>query len=518
MENLWKLSASELAGAIARGEVAALAAVEAHIARIAEVDAKLHAMVWTRYDEARAEARELDRRRAAGEALGPLGGVPLTIKESLDLAGSPSTYGLSSRAKVLAERDDRHVARLKRAGAIILGKTNVAQLLFFVETDNPLYGRTDNPYDAERSPGGSSGGQAAIIATGGSALGLGSDIAGSLRIPAAFCGIASLKPTAGRTPDEGRLSAPLGQRAIVSQVGVLARSVADVALGLEVINGGRNPGDDGRLEPGMPLGDPATVDVAGLRVAYYSDDGTFAVSPAVARAVKKAVEILRARGATVTAWTPPEVGHALDLAFGLLSADGGVGLVRNLGRDPRDPRIAKMLQAATASRSMLSLLRPLLRLSGRNKLAAITRNYGRRDADHYFGLVEAQRAYQARFAAALDGLDGGPADLVLCPAFALPAVRHGATEELLLGGAYTILWNLLGYPAGVVPVTRVQSGEESARPASREKMEQVAAETERGSAGLPIAVQVVARPWREHVALAAMAAIEKAVGWEGFRG
>src|SRR5215213_9466682 len=221
---------------------------------------------------------------ANGAPLGPLHGVPITIKECLDLEGAPSTFGLPSRAGILATHDDLYVARMRAAGAIVLGKTNVAQLLFHVECENPVYGRTNNPWNPTRTSGGSSGGEGAIIAAGGSPLGLGTDIGGSLRYPAAYCGIASLKPTAGRTPDAGRYSAPIGQRAIVSQVGVLARRVADVALGTEVINGGRAPA----TEPPMPLGDFERVNLARLRVAAYVDDGTFTVAPAVRRAVGQA--------------------------------------------------------------------------------------------------------------------------------------------------------------------------------------------------------------------------------------
>src|SRR5215469_7847359 len=231
-------SAAELASMLARGEVSAVEAVEAHIEQIERVNPKLNAVVFKRYDAARAEAKQADARRAQGEPLLPLHGVPITIKECLDLEGTPSTFGLPSRANSLAHQDDVYVARMRQAGAIILGKTNVSQLLLYYESDNPLYGRTNNPWNLERTPGGSSGGQAAIIAAGGSPLGLGTDIGGSLRIPATFCGIASLKPTAGRLPDPGRFSVPIGQRAIVSQVGALARRVADVALGLEIMNGG----------------------------------------------------------------------------------------------------------------------------------------------------------------------------------------------------------------------------------------------------------------------------------------
>src|ERR1700736_210731 len=224
-------TAGELARRIADGSLTAAEAVEAHIVRIERVNPALNAVVVKRYDEARAEARDAARRRAAGEPLGAMHGVPVTVKECLDFAGLPSTFGLASRARHAAEADDPYVARMRAAGAIVLAKTNVAQMLLAVESSNPVYGRTNNPWNLDRSPGGSSGGEGAVVATGGSPLGLGTDIGGSVRIPAAFCGIAALKPTQGRTPDQGRCSVPIGERAIVSQVGVLGRTVADVALG-----------------------------------------------------------------------------------------------------------------------------------------------------------------------------------------------------------------------------------------------------------------------------------------------
>jgi fatty acid amide hydrolase len=504
--NLTTLSAAELAAAIARGDVSALDAVEAHIDRIERVNGALNAVVFSRYDTARAEARAADRQRANGEPLPPLHGVPITIKECLDLAGTPSTFGLPARTHTMAAQDDQYVARMRAAGAIVLGKTNVAQLLFHTECENPLYGRTNNPWNLERTSGGSSGGEGAIIAAGGSPLGLGTDIGGSLRYPAAYCGIASLKPTAGRTPDAGRYSAPIGQRAIVSQVGVMARQVADVALGTEVINGGRNP----NVEPPMPLGDPTRVDLARLRVATYANDGTFAVAPAVRRAVGEAAAALRAAGASVTEWQPPDVTHALDLFFSIMSADGGTGLRHTLGRDKRDPRIATIATLSARSTTTLGVLGHLLRLAGQPGLAYGIKNFGHRDTWHYWQVVEAQIEYQRRFAHALDHDDGGPFDLIVCPATALPAWTHGAGQNLVLAGAYTALYNVLGYPAGVVPITRVRADEEVGRKPSRDLVQQSAYLVERGSAGLPIGVQVIARPWREHVALAAMQAIEAA--------
>jgi fatty acid amide hydrolase len=500
-------SAGELATVIARGELSACDAVETHIARIEQVNGALNAVIVKRYDAARAEAKSADEKRARGEPLGPLHGVPITIKEHLDLTGSPSTFGLPSRANILATEDDPWVARMRAAGAIILGKTNVSQLLLYHESDNPVYGRTNNPWNLERSPGGSSGGQAAIIAAGGSPLGLGTDIGGSIRVPATSCGVVGLKPTAGRADDLGRYSAPIGQRAIVSQVGVLARTVDDAELGLRVMTEGGAP--DG--SPTFPLGDSATVDVAKLRVAYYSDDGTFTVAPAVRRAVIEAAGALAGRGAQVAEWQPFQPGRGVDLFFGILGADGGASSVRTLGRDKRDPRIAQLMLLATAPRPVVASIAGGLRAGGQRHLAAIARNFGYRDTARYWRLVAEQMDFRRDFLRAIDTDDGGPFDIIICPAFSLPALRHGASKDLATAGAYAILYNVLGYPTGIVPVTRVREGEESQRKRSLDRLEGVAQATERGSAGLPVGVQVVARPWQEHLVFAAMRAIEGAM-------
>jgi fatty acid amide hydrolase len=508
---LISMSGIELAQAIAVGEITAVEAVEAHITRIEAVNAKLNAVVVKRYDEARADARAADERRARGEPLGPLHGVPVTIKEALDVAGTPSTYGLPSRAKTLASEDDVYVRRLRQAGAIILGKTNVPQLLLYIETDNPLYGRANNPWNLERSPGGSSGGQAAIIAAGGSPLGLGTDIGGSIRVPSAFCGVVGMKPTAGRLPDYTAFGIPLGQRAIVSQVGPLARTVDDVALALEIINGGRAPD----VEPPMPLGDPSAVDISKLRVAYYTDDGILSPARSVSRAVVEAAGFLAGRGAQVTEWRPPDITRAADIFYGVLSADGGRGAREFMGRDPRDPRIAQLVMLAGMPRSLLTMASGALRGIGQRSLAAVARNFGYKDTLHYWRLVEAQMEYQRRFQQALDSDEGGPFDVIICPAAALPAIRHGDSRDLVTAGAYATLYNVLGYPAGIVPVSTVRPDEEQPRKRVGDMALRAARRAELGSAGLPLAAQVVARPWREHVALAVMRVIEEAVVAQG---
>ena len=260
----------------------------------------------------------------------------------------------------------------------------------------------------------------------------------------------------------------------------------------------------------MLLGDYQAVDLSNLRVAYYTDDGTLPAAPAVRRAVREAAEILRGCGARVTAWSPPDVPHALELFFSVMSADGGELMSKMLRGGKRDPRVAMVLTLAQRSRPTLNVLSGLLKQLGQPRMAATLRGFGYRNTADYWRMVEAQMAYQQRFMQALDQAEGGPVDVILCPACAVPAYTHGASRDLILGGGYTAVYNVLGYPAGIVPLTRVRPGEESDRPVSRDIVEQAARKVELGSAGLPVGVQVVARPWREHVALAAMQAIERA--------
>ena len=217
------MSAREIVRRIGARDLSSTAVVEHFIARLKAVDAKLNAVTADLFDSARQTAASVDQALARGQKLGPLAGLPVTIKECFDLAGTASTFGLSSRQYFIESTDDPHVAALRAAGAIPIAKTNVPQLMIFTETDNSLYGRTNNPWDLERSCGGSSGGEAAVIAAGASPLGLGNDIGGSLRIPAAFCGIASIKPTAGRVPDHCSHGLPVGQRGITAQAGPMAK-------------------------------------------------------------------------------------------------------------------------------------------------------------------------------------------------------------------------------------------------------------------------------------------------------
>src|SRR6201996_2651512 len=230
-------SATELATAIRSKQLSSKSVVDAHLDQIAKVNPKLNAVVQLTADSARKQAEEADAALARGEIKGPLHGVPMTIKDTMETAGVICTGGTKGRANYVPKADATAVARLRAAGAIFLGKTNVPELAGAGETDNLVYGRTNNPYDLARTPGGSSGGEAAIISACGSPLGLGTDAGGSIRVPAHYCGLAAIKPTSGRVPRTGQFPQPMGARAPVFHVSLIARQVADLALALPIISG-----------------------------------------------------------------------------------------------------------------------------------------------------------------------------------------------------------------------------------------------------------------------------------------
>ncbi len=499
------LSAVELARRFRDGLNSAEEIVAAHIVRIEAVDPRLNAVVVRCFEHARATARGQDERRRRGESLGPLAGVPMTIKECFDVAALPTTMGLNSWRDRIAKVDSPLVARLRAAGAIILGKTNVPQLMLMHETDNPLYGRTRHPLSANRSPGGSSGGEAAIIAALGSPLGLGSDLGGSIRQPAHACGIAGLKPTAQRLSTLGCPSAFDGLEAMSVQPGPLARSVADLALAMQVLAAPGLEQLDPQVPP-VPWPDMDQVDVTKLRVGYWSDDGVFRASPAVRRAVDEAAAALQNAGVTVEPFTPPQLKPAVRLYFRIISADGGRNARRLLADGPRNPTVARLVRLGAMPGWIRPLLGRLLNLIGQRGLAAMIRSTGLSTTDDFWRLTRECRAYIRTLQHALDE---HRYDALLCPPHALVALTHGSFDYLASAASYVMLPNLLGFPAGVVPWTTVRRGEESDRRASHDWVERAALAVEADSSGLPVGVQFVARPWREDVVLRLMALVEE---------
>ncbi|HEY7077093.1 MAG TPA: amidase [Solirubrobacteraceae bacterium] len=384
--------AIELAALIRRRAVSAAEVVEAHARRIEEVNPAINAVVQLDAGRALARARAADDELARGERVGPLHGVPFTVKDNFEAAGIEMAIGVPERVGVVAHQDATAVARLKAAGAILLGKTNCPPYGGGLETDNPVYGRTNNPYDLERTPGGSSGGEAAIVAACGSPCGLGTDSGASVRVPAHFCGLAAIKPTAGRVPVTGVID-DLGQIGALSdprtQVGVLARSVADVALVLSAVAG--PDGRDGGVPP-LALGDPAGVALRRLRVAVQIDNGVDPPTNETAATVAAAAEALRDAGATVREARHPGGGHELT--------------------------------------------------------HAVWRSYGgEMSAAGLYDLLRRWDAYRTEMLAFLEHHD-----LILCPVFPEPAPRHGGTPgpDGTDRTSHANPFNLTGWPAATV--------------------------------------------------------------------
>jgi fatty acid amide hydrolase len=502
--NLTSMSAAEIAASVAEGSLPACEVADAFIRRIESVNGRLNAVVVPMFESARAEAAAIDRMRAAGSPVGPLAGVPFTVKESFDVRGTPATAGLSKRKDRIAAADALIVSRLRQAGAVLLGKTNVPPLLLSTETGNPIYGRTSNPWNLQRAPGGSSGGEGAIIAARGSALGLGSDLCGSVRVPAHACGIHALRPTSRRLSMLGHCDLAVGQGEMLAQPGPMARSVADLALAMTVLAARGQELHDCTVPP-VPWNDPAGVDVRKLRVAYFTGNGVFRPSPAIRRAVEEAAGAMAGMGIEVEEWHGPEWQEGWDICVRLLVADGMRSARRALAGSALDSYTIGLVGPSLLPNAALAAVGWLYASLGQLHAARALRRLRELSADRYFRLVERRDRFRDGF---LTAMDAGRIDAILCPADALAAVPHGASRFFGDALSYTAVFSLLGTPAGVVSLTRVREGEESDRPRSFDLVEGYARKAERGSAGLPLGVQVVARHWREDIVLAVMAALE----------
>jgi amidase len=452
------MSAGELAEAIKSKKLSSRAIVDAHLERIAKVNPKLNAVVQLTADAARKEADEADAALARGEIKGPLHGVPMTIKDTLETEGVICTGGTKGRANYVPKADATAVARLRAAGGIMLGKTNVPELAGAAETDNLVYGRTNNPYDLARTPGGSSGGEAAIVAACGSPLGLGTDAGGSIRIPAHYCGLAAIKPTSGRVPRTGQFPQPLGARAPVFHVSLLARRVDDLALALPLISG---PDFRDNSIVGVPLMDHKAVPLSGLKLAFFEDDGAATPTKEITAAVRDCAKAFLQAGVTVEEKRPPDAEKAFTVYWDISRGDGGAGtraFLKNIGSDPISPLFEKALThfVAPAMANSTDALAAFVRWDlFRNSMLRFMENY----------------------------------DAVLSAVAPYPALPHGTSfdEANIKGFGYTQMYNLTGWPTATV---RVGTSPE----------------------GLPLGVQVAARPWREDVALALVAHLEKTFG------
>ncbi len=459
MPDITYSSATSIAQSIRDKEISAVEVVQAHLDRIAQVNDKLNAVVHLCADRALQEAADADAALARGDATGPLHGVPMTLKDSLDTEGVVTTGGTTGRRDFVPDADATVTARLRAAGAILMGKTNTPELTMAGETDNSVYGRTNNPFDLERSPGGSSGGAGAIITSGGSPFDIGSDTGGSIRMPAHLCGIAGIKPNSGRVPRTGHIiEYTLGATDSYTQNGPMARYVEDLELILRIISG------PDWIDPAivdMPLRDPADVDLNSLRVAFYTDPPGFKTPAQETRdATLAAIRALSDVAASVEEDAPSPLERVPGITARVGGGDGRAGTRR------------------------------LLDKAGTTDISAILTKR----------IAEAEPITTGEFTKALEDLDQYRSDMIrfisdydviISPVTAQPAQPHGASfEEINRHAFYTGPYNLTGWPGTVV-----RCG------ASAE--------------GLPIGVQIIARPWREDVSLAVAAFLESALGgWQ----
>ncbi len=500
-----ELSALQLKSHLETRQVSSRQIVQALIDRRHAVDAEVRAFVLEFDAEALQRADEADAARLRGESWGLLHGLPVTIKENIDIAGTDSTMGLKNRRNQPAKTDAVTVRLLKEAGASVFGTTNVPQLLVAQEAENDIWGITHNPWNTARSPGGSSGGEAAALAAGMSALGIGTDIGGSIRIPAHFCGIHGLKPTVDRWSNRGSATGIAGQEMVRSQMGPMARHARDLALLMQAVDLPKAAQLDPAVPP-WPIPDIAGVDLRGMRVGVTLDDGYLTPNAGIQRAVRLAADALRAAGATIVDYQPP----GPDLLFTWLagiSSDGGTTLRNMLAGEMPARQLQPSVKAALLPSPIRALLAAIFDARGDKRMARLLRSLGQKPVAELWALTN-QRTLLRR--AELDAWSAQQLDLVLCPPHTMPAMLIGTSGDLTMTLSYAFRYVMLNYPAGVTPVTRVLEGE-TVRANPRDTVEKRCAAAELHADGMPVGVQVVAPPYREERVLAAMAAIEDVV-------
>ncbi|MFN7955876.1 MAG: amidase [bacterium] len=472
LDPLIRLSGAELAARIRTRELSSLEAVDAHIAQIQRVNPRLNAMVAERFAAAREEARRADAVLAATAdpaELPPFHGVPCSIKECFALTGMPQTSGLVSRRGFVAPSDATAVARLRAAGAIPLGVTNVSELCMWMESNNRVYGRSNNPYDPRRTVGGSSGGEGAIVGAGGAPFGLGSDVGGSIRMPAFFNGVFGHKPTGGLIPNSGQFPMPTGDVRRYCTTGPLARRAEDLMPLVRILAG--PDGIDGGCIA-RTLGDPASVRLEGLRVVSIEDNGLIPVSNDLRQAQRRVAEALAARGARVEWEHVPRLKQSLEIWSAMLATGGADDFAALLG-DGTPVNAWKELAKWSFGRSNHTL--PAIVLALLEKVPKWTP-----------GRTQRLAALGAELRAQLVDLIG-PRGVLLYPPYASVAPRHAFPLVPPICWAYTAILNVME-----LPVTQVPLGLDAN--------------------GVPLGVQVAAVHGNDHLTIGVACELERIFG------
>uniref|UniRef100_A0A8C9P5F4 Fatty-acid amide hydrolase 1 n=1 Tax=Spermophilus dauricus TaxID=99837 RepID=A0A8C9P5F4_SPEDA len=432
---------------------------------------------------------------------GLLYGVPLSLKECFSYKGHDSTLGLSLNEGVPVECDSVVVQVLKLQGAVPFVHTNIPQSMFSYDCSNPLFGQTLNPWKSSKSPGGSSGGEGALIGSGGSPLGLGTDIGGSIRFPSAFCGICGLKPTGNRLSKSGLKGCVYGQVAVQLSVGPMARDVESLALCLRALL----CEDMFRLDPTVPpvpFREEVYTSSRPLRVGYYETDNYTMPSPAMKRALLETKQSLEAAGHTLVPFLPSNIPYALEtLSTGGLFSDGGHSFLQNFKGDFVDPCLGDLiLVLKLPTQIQLQVLGP-----DPSHCPCVELSW----SEHLPGVLAFPQVYRNSVIAQWKALD---LDVLLTPMLG-PALNLNAPGRATGAISYTVLYNCLDFPAGVVPVTTVTAEDEAQMEHYKgyfgDIWDKVLKKAMKNSVGLPVAVQCVALPWQEEMCLRFMREVEQ---------
>jgi fatty acid amide hydrolase len=458
--------ATVIAADVKAGRRSAVDVVREHAARHAASHHELNALVQPRHEQACWEAVEIDR--------GPLAGVPVSVKECFPVRGLRTTLGVPGLGTVPDAHDADIVSRIRAAGGVIVGKSNVPQAMYLHETDNPVFGRTSHPFMADRGPGGSSGGDAALVAAGVVPLAVGNDLAGSLRQPAHACGIAAIMPRSSVLGDGGAIDNLPSLRAMRPRAGFLARHVADLEVALAAVTPSPIPQDP-------PV----------RRIGWWDTTWPIPASPAIRRGVAEVVARLKAAGIEAVPLSGTLADEAAWLHLAILSSDGGHDIKRLLRGTRPVSGVRRLLSLAGVPQRWRPILATVARLVGRRIEADGIVRTGPRDPAGVAALITARDALLEIFASEVAGFDA-----IVCPVSALPALRHGTAARLLLAATPCLMANLFDLAAGAVPITTVQPDEQASRPRSIDPVLRAARAADRGSLGLPVGVQVIAPPGR----------------------
>lgn len=500
------LGFADLSRRIASGEVTSVEATRVLLDAIDSVQPTLAAYTHVYHRRAMAQAKAADARRAAGQARSPWDGVPLSLKESIATEGDEMTLGLPSKKGQRAAADAVLASIVKDAGCVVLGKTNLSQGMLFHESRNPLFGQAANPWNLDRTPGGSSGGEAAAIAAYASPGGFGTDIGGSIRVPAHFTGTVGLKPTVDRISNLKLGSGIPGQEVIRGQIGPMARSVDDLIALLELVSPEKCAERDPRV-PALPIGDVLAIDPTKLRVGWFVTDHVVEPSAACQRAVHEAKDALEAAGCELVAIEPAITEELIFTYLSALSADGGKTLTAALEGGEIDSSLTLLLRMVSMPRAARKAAAVALGVAGERIAGRTLEAVGEKTVRELWAITKRCREIQADVFA---HWQHRKLDAVICPPFATPALTHRASRDFSIAGALAFRYNLLDFPAGSVPVTRVRP-DEVERTRKRERHERRASSMDRDSVGLPVGVQVAALPRREDKVLRVMGLIEEAL-------